>query len=161
MKIVSHFAVIAALFMFSFTTTAQEDEGGLFTPGTNFEMTAVKTNPVFWVNKTNEANVYFEMKDSIILLTMQSHKDPGIRNITNADLVYFSDHGFMLHSEDSSYFFGLGNKGSGQYLKILKYAETGEIKSFEGYGIAKHYWPKDKAPSVEVLKAAKSIYDVK
>ncbi|WP_294820474.1 hypothetical protein [uncultured Flavobacterium sp.] len=160
MKIITRFSLIASLIMLSLPAMAQEDEGSLFTPGTNFEMTAVKANPTYWVNKANEANVYFETKDGITLLTMQSDKKPGISEIANTSLVYFSDHGFMLQGDKDAYFFGLGTKESSQYLQILKYSVTGEIKMYEGYGIAKHQWPKDKAPSLAVFKAAKSIYDV-
>ncbi|MCW4467890.1 hypothetical protein OGH69_02845 [Flavobacterium sp. MFBS3-15] len=160
MKIITRLLLAAALLTLSLPAMAQEYEGGLFTPGTNFEMTVVATEPVFWVNAANEANAYFETKEGITIMTMQANKKPDTGKLPKISRVSFSDYGFMLHGEDSSYFFGLGNKESEQYLKILKYAATGEIKTFEGYGIAKHYWPKDKAPALDKLKAAKSVYDV-
>lgn len=159
MKIISRFA-LAALLLLSLPAMAQEDEGGLFTPGTNFEMTVIATEPVFWVNDANEANAYFETKDGITILTMQANKKPDTGKLPKISRVSFSEYGFMLYGENNSYFFGLGNKESEQYLKILKYAATGEVKTFEGYGIAKHYWPKGEAPALDKLKAARSLYDV-
>jgi len=161
MKILTSFAIITELLLLSLPAMAQQDKAGVFTPGTSFEMTVIAIESVFWVNATNEANAYFEHKDGITVLTMQANKKPETGKLPKISRVSFSDHGFMLHGEKISYFFGSGNKESEQYLKILKYAATGEVKTFEGYGIARHYWPKGKAPALEKLKEAKSIYDVK
>ncbi|MEL1244447.1 hypothetical protein AAEO56_09260 [Flavobacterium sp. DGU11] len=160
MNKITHLILIVALFTLSLSAEAQEDTGGFFTPGTHFDMTVVMAEPVFWVNKANEANAYFETKDGITILTMQANRKQETGKLPKISRVSFSDYGFMLHGENSSYFFGLGNKESDQYLKILKYAETGEVKTFEGYGIAKHYWPKDKALALDKLKEANSVYDV-
>lgn len=160
MKIINHFLLAFAFSALPLCAASQEHEGGIFTPGTNFEMTAIAVEPVFWVNEANEANAYFETKDGITILTMQANKKPQTGKLPKISRVSFSDYGFMLHGENSSYFFGLGNKESGQFLQILKYALSGELKTFEGYGIARHYWPKDKAPQIVGLMKAKSVYDI-
>ncbi len=120
MNKITHFIFIVVLLTLCFAATAQEDKDGLFTPGTHFDMTVVMAEPVFWVNAANEANAYFETKGGITILTMQANKKPETGKLPKISRVSFSDYGFMLHGENSSYFFGLGNKESDQYLEILK-----------------------------------------
>lgn len=141
---------------------AQIEHGtGLFTPGTSFEMQMINGEPICWINKANEVNAYINDAEGVNLITLQSNDKPDIGELPKINKVTYSSYGFMLHNDGgTSYYFGVPTAESGQMLEIMKYTVKGEVKTFNGYGVAKHFWPAGKAPDLKELQAANSIYDV-
>lgn len=144
----------------AFANAQIEPGTGLFKPGTTFEMTTVNAEPVFWVNAANEVNVYFVANGNATLLTLLDTTAPAFGELPTISRVSYSDHGFLLHGEKDGYFFGTGTTESEQYKRMMKFSVKGVIKSYDGNGVARHWWPTAAAPSLADLKAAKSVYDV-
>lgn len=143
-------------------SNAQEKPGErLFQPGTSYDMMVMNVEPVCWVNEANEVNAYIINKDGVEMITLQSKDKLNVGELPKINRVSYSSHGFMLHGENGTgYFFGLGELESKQVLDIMKNTVKGEVKTFDGYGVARHIWPAAKAPKLKELQAANSIYDV-
>ena len=154
--------LLASALLIPVFSIAQVEHGtGLFTPGTSFEMQMINGEPTCWVNAANEVNAYINDAEGVKLITLQSNDRPDIGELPKMNRVTYSSHGFMLHSENgTNYFFGLDELESKQVLDIMKYTVKGDVKTFNGYGVAQHSWPAGKAPDLKELQAANSIYDV-
>lgn len=94
------------------------------------------------------------------LITLQSKEKSDVGDLSGIHSLNYTNYGFMLYGNGINYFFGIDKPESKQVLDIMKRTAKGGIKAFNGYGVAKHFWPAAKAPKLEELQAANSIYDV-
>lgn len=156
------FSLLAAIALLPLSTFAQSNDSGLFVPRTSLEMRVMNVEPVCWVNEANELNAYIQSEDRAAILTMIGEQGTEMPVLPKIVRVSYSTSGFMLNGEDGTcYFFGVKDKEeSKKTYDIMKYAATGEIKTYGGIAIAIHQWLEPKGPELEDLRAAKSIYDV-
>ena len=152
--------LLAAALLIPVLSSAQQGTG-LYTPGNSTNIRVMNVEPVCWVNAANEVNAYITNKNEVELITLQSNDKLNVGKLPKINRVSYSSHGFMLHGENGTcYFFGMDELESEQVLDIMKNTVKGEVKTFDGYGVARHFWPADKAPKLEELQAANSIYGV-
>ena len=158
MKIIRLFT---ALLLLSISASAQNRDSGLYVPSNSFDVRFMNVEPVCWVNEANELNAYIQGEDNAEIITMIGREGAEMPVLPKIIRVSYATSGFMLHGEDgTNYFFGLDKEESGQVLQIMKYGTTGDVKTYNGIGIARHHWLEPKGPELEELRAAKSIYDV-
>ena len=161
MKTITSIKILLTVALLIPILSSAQQGTGLYTQGNSTNIRVMNVEPVCWVNEANGVNAYIINKDGVEIITLQSKGKLNVGKLPKINRVSYSSHGFMLHGENGTgYFFGLGELESKQMLDIMKNTVKGEVKTFDGYGVARHIWPAAKAPKLEELQAANSIYDV-
>ncbi|MBY8961341.1 hypothetical protein KJK34_01100 [Flavobacterium sp. D11R37] len=154
--------LLIALFLLPLTGKAQVTNNMPSGDGnSDYTFKYIKCTPVCWKNASNEFNIYLEREGSVHLYTFLSEKEINLGRLPEFEILCYSKHFFVLHSSsDINFYFIVGNKAEKDSINLVSsiYKPT---RIYSGAGIAHHTWTKDKEgkPSLDKLKAAKSIYD--
>ncbi|MBE99724.1 hypothetical protein [Flavobacterium coralii] len=154
--------LLITLFLLSFAASAQvTGDKKLAEQKSSTLFTYMKCEPVCWKNASNEFNVYVEREGSVHLFTFMSEEEINLGPLPEFEILCYSKYFFALHSpEDVNYYFTVESEAEEESRNIVSniYNPT---RIYSGAGIAHHTWTKDKEgkPSLDKLKAAKSIYD--
>ncbi|WP_297332210.1 hypothetical protein [Flavobacterium sp.] len=154
--------LLITLFLLSFTGKAQVTSNmPSGDSNSDYSYKYIKCTPVCWKNASNEFNVYVEREGSVHLYTFLSEKEIDLGQLPEFEILCYSKYFFALHSpSDINYYFTVGSKAEKESINLVSniYKPT---HIYSGAGIAHHTWPKDKEgkPTLDMLKAAKSIYD--
>lgn len=130
---------------------------GIYALGTEHSYKFLKAEPVYWVNRANEFNVYVDSK-SQLLLTLKDNTCPDLKELPLFERVFVSDYSFMLCTEDKKgYYFTTKGYEQNQTLDLVKNFGYEIVNVFYGSDFTEQ---KVNNISLEKLKVAKSIHDV-
>jgi hypothetical protein len=144
---------------------AQENDldmhSGIFEPGNTFSMMTFNKEPICWINKANELNIYLEMDTGINLYTITNNGKPIALPLPKFDKVTVTQYNIVLQSADNNYYYGVESKEEKQMKQMVKYTVLEFTKTFSVTGIARHKWPKTEAKiTLQQLQAANSVNEV-